>query len=58
MSVLFMASYQLAAVVAFETTEYRNTFFMVTFFSQLWNIQHTDHIVNGKVKPLYYAAVA
>ena len=56
-SVLFIASHQLTAAVALEAAEYGNTFFMVAFLCQLWNIQDSCHIVDGKVKTFHHTSL-
>ena len=41
----------------YSYAEYGNTFFTVAFLCQLWNIQDSCHIVDGKVKTFHHTSL-
>ena len=45
--IFFSALYQFPRTIRLEAAEYRNTFLIPAFPRQLWNIQHTNHIIDG-----------
>ena len=53
----FLVLYQFPRTIVLEATEFRNTFFILAFLYQLWNIQQARSVIDCKVKAFHHTAL-